>query len=98
MGLFSRYATVTHTTLGCTNTSQTAVAANNDRKYLLLINDSDAAIYVKFGATAVVNEGIRLNANGGTFEASEAFGNLPKTSVTAITAAATKVLLITEAK
>jgi len=47
-------------------TSSTQVlAANSNRKLLILVNDSDEAIYVSLGATATLNNGIRLNASGG---------------------------------
>lgn len=35
--------------------------------YIRIVNDSDEAIYLKVGAAAVLNEGIRLSANGGEF-------------------------------
>lgn len=60
--------TWTHTTLGVTNSSQAALAANTGRKYALFINDSANVVYLKVGATAVANQGIRLEANGGSFE------------------------------
>lgn len=53
-------------TVGATST--TVLAANTARKYLLLCNDSDEDIYVSFGAAAVLNKGLRLNAGGGIFE------------------------------
>lgn len=50
-------------------TSSTAIlAANNARKYVAIVNDSDTTIYLAFGAAAVVNKGIRLNAAGGSLE------------------------------
>jgi len=61
-------------TLG-TNTAVTAsiastqlLAANADRKYAAFINDGTAVTYLKIGAAAVLSEGIRLNAGGGSFE------------------------------
>ena len=48
-------------------TTSTAVrAANTDRVMIALVNDSDAIIYVSLGTTATLNNGIRLNANGGS--------------------------------
>jgi len=43
-------------------------AAKHNRNYLAIVNDSDTTIYIAIGATAVVGRGIRLNANGGSFE------------------------------
>ena len=70
------YTTPTHTAVNVTTSSGAVLAANANRKYALLINDSDTTIYMKLGAAAVVNQGIRLNANGGSYEMSTLFGNL----------------------
>ncbi len=86
-----------HTVVTVGVASALLVAANLDRTYLLIINDSDAAVYLKFGATAVVSEGIRLNANGGSLEISEVNGNLDNRVVNAIAGAAAKIVLIAEA-
>jgi hypothetical protein len=50
--------------------SSTAIlAANADRVYAVIVNDSDEAVYLALGEAAVMNAGVRLNANGlGTFE------------------------------
>lgn len=48
--------------------SGTVVAANANRKYALLQNDSDTVMYIKIGATAALSQGIRLAANGGYYE------------------------------
>jgi hypothetical protein len=52
--------------IGATTTE--VVAANEARKYLILVNDSNEAIYLSLGSAAVMNKGIRLNANGGSLE------------------------------
>lgn len=64
-----------HRALASTNTavnvaaaSTTILAVNTDRLYAVIVNDSDTVIYIALGAAAVVNSGIRLNANGGSFE------------------------------
>ena len=41
------------------------LAANANRKVAVICNDSDTTIYLAIGQAAVVNTGIRLNANGG---------------------------------
>lgn len=91
---------------GTTTLVQTAVsvgavttavlAANADRKYALLVNDSDAVIYIAIGAAAALNAGIRLNAGGGSYEMYAANGNLDTRAINAITASAGKILLVTE--
>lgn len=47
--------------------SAAAVSANTNRKGLVLVNTSAATISIAFGAAAVLNSGITLMANGGTF-------------------------------
>lgn len=47
--------------------SAAAVAANTSRKGLTLVNTSANTISLGFGAAAVLNSGITLLANGGTF-------------------------------
>ena len=91
------YGAPTHTAFNVTNADQLVLATNTSRKYALFINDSDTVMYLKFGqVAAAVNEGIRLNANGGSYEMYGAtlFGG----EVHAIHAggAVNKVLLITE--
>ena len=44
------------------------LAANSNRKYAVIINDSDSAIYLALAAPAVAGQGIRLNASGGAYE------------------------------
>lgn len=89
--------TMTHTHPNVTTTSSTALAANANRKTALLVNDSDTVIYLKLGATAVANQGIRLNASGGSYEMSAALGNLYLGAINAIHGSTgTKVLLVTE--
>lgn len=56
-------------------TSTAVIAADDSRKYLILINDSDTVMYVSFGAAATLYSGVRINANGGNYEMSAAFGN-----------------------
>jgi len=52
------------TTVG--NTTTQIVAANADRKQIVICNDSDEPIYLGYGENAVMNQGIRLNAHGGS--------------------------------
>jgi hypothetical protein len=49
--------------------------ANEARKYLLLVNDSASVIYLRLeDGAAAVHQGIRLNANGGSYEMTAATG------------------------
>ncbi len=47
--------------------SSTIVAANDNRRDLVIVNDSGLVIYLARGNTAVVGSGIRLNALGGVY-------------------------------
>jgi hypothetical protein len=87
--------TVTHTAVTVANSTTVAKAANADRKWLLLVNDSDETVYLKLGAAAALNEGIRLNASGGALEL--AGGSLYLGAVNCICTSGGKKLLVTEA-
>ncbi len=67
---------LTHTALTVGTSSGVVLAANAERSYVKIINDSDTVIYLKVGAAAVVNQGIRVEANGGIFDMSARLGNL----------------------
>ncbi|MDO8673041.1 MAG: hypothetical protein Q7O66_16660 [Dehalococcoidia bacterium] len=90
------YNTATHSAVTVTTNSGVALAANENRKYALFVNDSDTTIYLMIAATAVANQGIRLNANGGSYEMSLQLGNLCQKVVNAINGTGSKTLLVTE--
>lgn len=90
------YSAPNHSSANVGVTSTPVIAANGARQYLLLVNDSDTAIYVTLGTTATMNSGIRLNAGGGSFEMSALMGNLYQGSISAISSVAGKALLVTE--
>jgi len=56
--------TLTHTTIQVATTSTIVLPANSNRKYLLIVNDSDTNMYLSFGVDAVLNEGIPVSASG----------------------------------
>ena len=76
--------------------SGVVLAANANRKYASFQNDSVNTIYLMFNAAAVLNQGIRLNANGGVYEMSSAMGNLDLREVRAISSVAAQNLLVRE--
>lgn len=90
------YTTPTHTAPSIAAATTEALAANADRLYALLVNDSVETIYIKLGAAAVLNQGIRLNANGGSYEMSREFGNLYVGAINGIGTSGAAVLLVTE--
>jgi hypothetical protein len=96
-GSWNAYSVVTHTAPTVAVGTTLALAANASRTYALFINDADEAIYLGLGVAAVMNKGIRLNANGGSYEMSAALGNLYAGAVNAICASGGKLLLVTEA-
>jgi hypothetical protein len=90
------YTTPTHTAPTAGVATGELLAANANRLYALLVNDSDTIVYIKLGAAAVVNQGIRLNANGGSYEMSKKLGNLYTGAINGISGIAGKVVLVTE--
>ncbi len=60
--------TVTHTAPTVDNADGEVLAANANRDYAILINDSDTVMYLNLGGTAAANTGIRIAASGGSYE------------------------------
>jgi arginine repressor len=87
--------TVTHTTVSVTTLTGPALAVNVNRKYALLVNNSQYTQFIKLGADAILNQGIRLNANGGSYEMTANLGNLYTGAINVI-GTATGTLLVTE--
>ena len=88
--------TLTHTENDLAGTSTEVLAANDDRKYALFINDSDVVLYLMVESDAEDNKGIRLDANGGSFEMVQG-KNLDTRKVNALaTDGTSKTLLVTE--
>tara|TARA_Y100000296_G_C5078000_1_gene208372 strand:- start:78 stop:419 length:342 start_codon:yes stop_codon:yes gene_type:complete len=86
-----------HASVTIGSTTTVVSAAKPSRNYLLMVNDSTEDMFVNInGAAAVDAEGIRINANGGSFEMSQKNGNLTAMGVQAITASGSMVMLVTE--
>lgn len=89
--------TYTHTTGSAQTTSSAQMlAANANRQYALLQNDGTVDVYIKVGAAAVANQGIRLLANGGSYEMGAAFGNLCTSAINGLAASNSATVLVTE--
>ena len=86
----------TFTTASCTGSTGEGLAANLGRRAALLVNDGTSTIWIKVGEDAVANEGIRLNANGGSYYISSSAANYSTGAVNCITASATVVILVSE--
>ena len=86
----------THAAVDVGLTTTELIAENHQRVWLLIQNNSDVPVWIKFGAAAVVNEGIRLNAEGGHIEISHETGFIDGRAVNGIQAdAGTKRVLVT---
>lgn len=84
---------VSHDLVQAGTSTTELVAANVNRTYLLIQNDGATDVYLKFGADAVVGEGIRLNANGGSYEVSDRNGNLDLREVDGISSSASDCII-----
>ncbi len=91
------YEVPTQTTVPVGTGSTLVLAANTAAVYRLLMNDSDTVVYMMLGAAAVVGHGIRLNANGGSYEMAGLLGNMYTGAIYAIPATGTKNILAVEA-
>ncbi len=85
-----------HAAVTCTNATTAALALNGGRISALFVNDSTQTIWIAINQDAVANEGIRLNANGGSYYITDADGNLDREAVNCIVASGTGNLLVTE--
>lgn len=75
-------------------TQEEVLAVNPYRKYAIFVNDSVNVIYITLGGEAVVNQGIRINGSGGSYEISAL--NLWLGRVNAIATGANSKLMVTE--
>lgn len=87
------FSSGSNTLPNATTTSSTVLAANPNRKYAYINNQSGSTIYIKLGAAAVVGQGIKL-VNDSKYEITR--DNLWLGTVNAITNAGTHALDIFE--
>jgi len=87
----NKASSATSTAVSVGSSSTTVLASNANRKQAILVNDSDEEMYLKYGATAVANSGLRLNAYGGTLVETTYTG-----IITSITASGSKVITVLE--
>lgn len=86
-----------HTVVEVTAESTLVLSDNPHRRYVCIVNDSNETIYLTLNSEAVLHEGVRLNANGGSYEISQQIGNVYFGSIYAIHAEeGNKRLLVTE--
>ena len=85
--------TPTETAVNVGVSTTDVLAANANRKFLLLVNDSNNTIYIKLSGNASLNTGHRLNANGGSILFDR---YVPTAAVKAIATGTNSNLLVTE--
>ncbi|MCZ2396125.1 MAG: hypothetical protein LC100_06225 [Chitinophagales bacterium] len=84
----------THSNVAVTNVSTVLLPENPERKYLLLVNNSDATVFLNLSGIAVENEGIPLHPNG-SYEMSGSY--ITKSEIQAVhNNAGEKTILVTE--
>jgi len=88
--------TVTDTNVAVQTVSTQVLAANPKRADAVLVNDSNKEIYLARGNDAVMNEGIRLNAGGGSYEINR--NNLFLGAINAIAEGGDKNLTVSESE
>ncbi|KKN71750.1 hypothetical protein LCGC14_0418160 [marine sediment metagenome] len=84
-----RSSNISSTSVSVGASSTAVIAASRDRLKVVLVNDSDETIYLGFNSAAILNQGIRLNARGGTVTEYENIG-----TITAICASGGKNLTV----
>ncbi len=84
------------TTATCANSTTEALAANPGRRAALIVNDSTQTVWIKIGEDAVANEGIRLNANGGSYYIAADAANYDTEAVNCIVASGTGLVVVSE--
>ena len=102
-GIFFSSGTTAGATTTSTNLPVKVLSNNSDRHYATIQNDSDTVVYLHLerfasGAAAstsvLLNQGIRLNADGGTFEIN--VNNMYTGEIWATSSAANKNILFVE--
>lgn len=83
-----------HLNVNLTTTQAKILVENPLRSYALLVNDSDSVAYISLGVEAAANQGIRLNASGGSYEINST--NKFAGEIYGISTGVTKRLMVTE--
>lgn len=86
--------TVTDTKVAVGTSTTVVLAANPRRHEAVFVNDSNKDIYLARGNDAVMHEGIRLNAAGGSYEINR--DNLFLGAINAIAEGGAKNLTVSE--
>lgn len=89
-----RATTATKGGVDAAATTTLILAANATRKFATFVNDSDETVYLALGQDAALNQGIRLNANGGGYEINAT--NLFTGAINGISTSGSKKIVYTE--
>lgn len=84
----------TNSNVSVSTTTTPVLSANTARQYILFTNDSANTIYLSLSGTATSSKGIRLNANGGTYEINQ--DHLYIGAISAVAQTATSTLMYVE--
>ena len=68
MATFYALRKINRLPVGVTTSSSLILPADEQRKFCVFVNDSNENIYLQLGLPAVLNEGIRISANGFSYE------------------------------
>jgi hypothetical protein len=68
LGEINRFTSTTVASSTCETTSSDMLATSSGRLYAAFVNDSSTTTYLGFTNPAVAGKGVRLNANGGSYE------------------------------
>jgi hypothetical protein len=79
----------TQSTVSVTGTAATLVAADSDRKYLLIQNKGDGSVFINFTTTATTANGVEIEA-GQSYEPEK----VPSNAISAISDSTASVILI----
>lgn len=93
-GQINQFVTGTNTNASVLTSSTVVAAVNTGRQYLVIVNDGSFPVYLGLGATAVANKGVRLNANGGSYEIT--LDNLFTGAVNGIAVGGTSIVTVFE--
>lgn len=85
---------VTDTAVAIQTSTTVVLAANAGTKEAVFVNDSNKPIYLARGNDAVLHEGIRLNASGGSYKINR--DNLFLGAINAIAEGGDKILTVSE--
>lgn len=89
-----KYRNATNGGASVTTSTTLVLAANESRKRAIIVNSGAGAVWLSFGAAAVVGQGVYLGAVGGSYEISP--DELYVGVINGISASGTNIIGVTE--